>query len=94
MRDRSFATHASIRHHCHFRDKDHVLDTLRKTPSRQARQTDIRPQTAATRPAQHSLLLYLPFTIATRFLHVSALLANRYICTYLFTVLTYLIAAY
>lgn len=44
--------------------------------------TDRHPPTdGRTRPAQHSLLLYLPFTIATRFLHVSALLANRYNCT-------------
>ena len=56
MPDRSFATHASIRHHCHFRDKDHVLDTPRKTPSRQARQTDIRPHGRSYRaqPSIHS----------------------------------------
>jgi len=71
---RSFATHASIRHQCHFRDKDHVLDILQQTPSRQARQTSAHTA-AAVAPIPAFTPSLVPFTIATRSLHVSALLA-------------------
>ena len=55
----------------------------RKTLSRQARQTDIRPHGRSYRaqPSIHSSSSHSPLRHAI--LHVSALLANRYICTYL-----------